>query len=250
MFFLSVRGLGLFNYENFEVSGERFLIEKVVQLAFRGEVPTIFDIGANVGDFSALLRSVYPNAVIHAFEPHPRNFERLRGRGIPGATLYNLALGDADGEVTLFDRDDNDGSKHASLHREVITDIQHIGFVEHRVMVRPLDAVAAEIGVEYIDYLKIDTEGHELSVLLGAKKLLERKAIGCIHFEFNEMNTVSRSFFRDFRIALSGYRFFRMLPDGLLPLEDIPVLCELYGFQNIVAIPADIVMGQGFARLQ
>jgi FkbM family methyltransferase len=249
MFFLSLRGMGLFNYENFDISGEKFFIANVVPLAFRSSIPTIFDVGANVGDFSAMLRSAYPEATIHAFEPHPRNFEQLARREISNASLHNLAIGDVEGEMTLFDHDDNDGSKHASLHREVITDIQKSGCVEHRVSVRTLDGLAEELGIEHIDYLKIDTEGHELAVLLGAQKLLERRAIGCIHFEFNEMNIVSRSFFRDFRKALPGYEFFRMLPDGLLSLQDIPVLCELYGFQNVVAIPAEIVSKQAFARM-
>jgi len=40
------------------------------------------------------------------------------------------------------------------------------------VRVETLDDIAAKEGVEYIDFLKIDTEGHELAVLSGASRLL------------------------------------------------------------------------------
>jgi hypothetical protein len=100
-----------------------------------------------------------------------------------------------------------------------------------------LDDVAANEGVEYIDFLKIDTEGHELAVLSGGSRLLREKRIGHIQFEFNALHVFSRAFFRDFRNILSDYELYRLLPKGLLPLDTSITSTEIFGFQNILAVP-------------
>src|SRR6185436_3522307 len=87
-----------------------------------------------------------------------------------------------------------------------------------------------------VDFLKIDTEGNELKVLKGAQSLLQKNAIRAIQFEFNEMNVVSRVFLRDFYDILAGYTFYRLLPDGLLPLGRYSARNEIFAFQNIFAV--------------
>jgi hypothetical protein len=99
-----------------------------------------------------------------------------------------------------------------------------------------LDLFCKERQISQIDFLKIDTEGHELSVLKGASHLISKKNIKLIQFEFNEMNVVSRAYMRDFLGLLANYQLHRLLPDGLLPLNDCVQDTELFGFQNIVAI--------------
>lgn len=86
--------------------------------------------------------------------------------------------------------------------------------------------------------LKIDTEGNEFKVLLGCLEALKEKRINAIHIEFNEMNIVSKVSFKDFWDLLSDYNFYRILPGGgLLPIKNYsPIMCEIYAFQNIVAI--------------
>ena len=73
-----------------------------------------------------------------------------------------------------------------------------------------------------IDLLKIDTEGNEFNVLKGAKKLFEFNKIKAIHFEFNQMNIVSKSSFKDFWDLLNeNFIFYRILPRGrLLPIVE------------------------------
>jgi hypothetical protein len=109
--------------------------------------------------------------------------------------------------------------------------------VSTEIVIETLDDIAKREGIEFIDFLKIDTEGHELAALQGASTLLENGRIGCIHFEFNEMNVVSRVFFRDFRKILHQYKLFRLLPNGMLPVGSGPLGSEIFAFQNIVALP-------------
>ncbi len=82
----------------------------------------------------------------------------------------------------------------------------------------------------------MDVEGGELAILEGAHQLIKEARLGVIQFEFNEMNIISHSFLHDFRKLLPNYRIYRLLPAGLLPLPEDPLLSEIFGFQNLVAI--------------
>lgn len=241
LFHLSLRGLGVFNYQTFRISGERYLIHRLLPcLIGKTGQPTMFDVGANEGMFSSDLLAVFPNASVCSFEPHGKTFERLSARVGDRCSVFNFGLGESAGSMKLYDVGDHaEGTSHASLYANVISDIHHREVDAVDVEIKRLDDVASELGVDRIDFLKIDTEGHELSVLKGAEQLLAENRIDVIHFEFNDMNVVSGCFMRDFHLMLEGYRLFRLLPDSLLELTGIPALTEIFGFQNIIAIRQD-----------
>jgi hypothetical protein len=108
--------------------------------------------------------------------------------------------------------------------------------VESEVKIISLDVYVKENGLEKICLLKIDTEGHELEVLKGARGCLESGKIDLIHIEFNEMNVISRVFFRDFLTVLKDYIPYRLLPSGAIQLNRSPLMTELFAFQNIIFI--------------
>ena len=239
LFNLSIRGLGILNYETNYLSGEdSYLKYKLSQIAR----PVVFDVGANIGDYIKSIYLANPASIVYAFEPHPENIKRLREEvstisNKNQISIINSAASDSSGQLALYDYSQNDGSPHASLYREVIEDIHHAKSIHHKIQVVTLDQFCDHHNIYYIDLLKIDTEGHELSCLQGAQNLLARRAIRAIQFEFNEMNIISHVTFKDFWDLLRGYRFFRLLPGGrLLPIEAYrPLLCGIYAYQNIVA---------------
>lgn len=241
LFRLSLRGLGILNYENMKITGEEFLITKFLPKIFGNKEPIIFDVGANIGEYTNILMNSFPKAKIYSFEPHPATFSVLLSKNFKdNIKLYNIALGEKEETLSLYNQaDDNEDSTFASLHREAISEILKKEVTEIKVPVNTLDNIAKTEKLNKIDFLKIDTEGNELAVLKGASFLLNNCKIGCIHFEFNEMNVISRTFMRDFRVLLKNYRLYRLLPHGLLPLNDIPLSSELFAFQNILAIPTD-----------
>lgn len=233
---IALKGLGVLNYYNEEVSGEEYFISNMLPWITSQENPVFFDVGANKGNYSCLLASKYPNSKIFAFEPHPKCFLELSLLKIKNFYPIQIALGSTVGNFTLFDRADIDDSTHASLYEGVIKEIHHQRTSTYEVSVNTLDLVAESLGIEYIDLLKIDTEGNELSILQGGKKFIEQDRIGVIQFEFNEMNTISHVFFCDFRKLLKNYSFYRLLPHGLLPIPNDPLLSEIFAYQNILAI--------------
>ncbi|BAZ32327.1 hypothetical protein NIES4074_48290 [Cylindrospermum sp. NIES-4074] len=240
LFKLGLKGMGVLNHRDVILSGEKHLIAKILKKKIKNEQPVIFDIGANIGNYTSLLLDSFPKAQIHAFEPHPKNYSRLTERMFTNnVKSHNIALGEECGTLTLYDKADANGSTHASIYKEVISEIYKQEVVTVDVSIDTLDKVAEREGIRYIDFLKIDTEGNELAILKGASRLLEESRIGYIHFEFNEMNIFSKVFFRDFVKLLHNYNFFRLLPSGLLPLGDTPLETELFAYQNILAVPKD-----------
>jgi FkbM family methyltransferase len=201
--------------------------------------PVVLDVGANDGGYSRDIVAINPSATVFAFEPHPLTFERLVSNIEAHKNIrpFNYAVGDRPGGQILYDRRSESGTAHASIFREVIEDIHMAQSSKFEVNVITLDEFIEEQRLARVDLLKIDTEGYELNVLKGGVKAIRSGIFKAIQFEFNEMNVVSRVFFKDFMEVLPQYQFYRMLSGGLQRIDRYsPVRCELFAFQNIVAI--------------
>lgn len=236
LFDLGLRGLGILNYQDQKISGEFAFLRYYLK---DKESPVVFDVGANAGLYSRDVVAINSSATVFAFEPHPGTFERLRSNTEAHGNIhaFNCAAGDRPGLLTLYDRPTECGTPHASIFREVIEDIHKVQSSHYEVKSITLDAFIEEQRVRRVDLLKIDTEGYELNVLKGGVKAIRSGIFRAIQFEFNEMNVVSRVFFKDFIEMLPQYRLHRMLPGGLQRIDNYrPLQCELFAFQNIVAI--------------
>lgn len=234
---LSLFGLGLRNYENDIVSGEKSFI-KFLKAENRLHTGVILDVGANIGNYSVMLRHHGITLPIFAFEPHPVAFQKLTAIAADhNFTAVPKGMGEESGNATIYDYQGDGGSEHASMYKGVIEHL-HQGKAEAVVIsLTTIDEFVAENAISKIALLKIDTEGHELSVLKGAKQTLSSGVAEIIQIEFNEMNIISKIFFRDIVDELPDYDFYRMLPDGLQPLGPYnSTNYEIFSFQNIVAL--------------
>ncbi len=124
------------------------------------------DVGANVGIYTWHLRRL-SNSVV-AFEPQPDMAGFLR-RALPASvTVHQAALSDRRVTLELRVPVDPDLSGNASV--EATNSLEDKPFRTLDVACHRLD----DLGLERIGFLKIDVEGHELSVLQGALATLER----------------------------------------------------------------------------
>ena len=183
--------------------------------------------------------AIVPKQVSICFEPHPRSFQILQKTAQSDDLIaLPLACGARSGNAKLFDFADRDGSKEATIYSDVFEQL-HFGkpSLAHDVKVTTVDEFSDAHGIERIDLLKVDVEGAELDVLIGAQKLISELRINAIQFEFGQAYAVRRTRMRDFCDLLAGYRLFRLLPRGLLPLGPYrPVAHETFHFQNVVAL--------------
>ena len=234
---LSMRGLGILNFENELVTGEYHFRSKILPKYCKEDSPVLLDVGANEGGYSKLLIDTFPQSKIIAFEPHPSTASKLKKDFGSRINVQQMALGSGVGTITLFDYLNADGSQHASIYEDVIKDIHHGKAIGHTVDVDRLDSVAERLGLsDRINLIKVDTEGNELEVLKGASRLIGSGNVDLFHVEFNEMNVISRVFLRDIQNILPDYVAFRLLPAGALRVSIETFRRELFAFQNIVFI--------------
>jgi len=235
LYMLSLRGMGILNYENRKITGEEHFLKQFLKGVRR---PVILDVGANVGDYASMVKEICPDAEVYSFEPHPETFVRLSDRAERyGFKAFNVGCSNENTKLKLYDYAESSITSHASLYRDVIEKIHKGQSRELMVDIIKLDDFVTKHNINEVDLLKIDTEGHELKVLEGLERFISLGKVKAIHFEFNEMNVESRVFLKDFYSKLNEYTLFRMLPRGLVKINEyVPVYCELFAFQNIVAI--------------
>ena len=238
---LALQSLGVMNWENPTVSGEIDFVSRLAPLARTRDTFTVLDVGANNGDYSTLILRTIPSSKVYAFEPNPLLFKHLQtSLSLTNFHPINAAVGSEDGEAILYDYDGSNGTGHASLFPGVIEDIHgNPSPFGHAVKQLKLDSFLESISIGWVDLMKIDVEGNELNVLNGCRERLKAGRFGVIQFEFNEMNLVSRVFFRDFAGTLTDYKLYRLLPQGMIRLWNNRYhhyQQEVFAYQNVVAI--------------
>jgi FkbM family methyltransferase len=151
--------------------------EAQLLVALLGELRSkvALDVGAELGDITALLREAGAERVI-AFEPAPDNIARLTERFADDGKVVVLpkAVSSEDGELELHLSTSAAGSPisygHTFLSR---SNTDEIGWNETvTVGTRSLDSLVREGAIDtQVGILKIDTEGFDLEVLKGMGKL-------------------------------------------------------------------------------
>jgi FkbM family methyltransferase len=193
-------------------------IHAALSLTYRPQ-PVIFDVGANVGKWSSRLLAADPSATLFLFEPSPFCREKIAARPeLCHVTVTPAAVGEKAGKALLHFSQPTDGS--ASLHAREDSFFEDRTYSQIEVDVVTIDDFIASHQLEFIDFLKMDIEGHELFALQGAKKALAERRIGALLFEFGSGNINSQTFFRQFwkLLTAAGFRIWRITPGGK-PIE-------------------------------
>ena len=147
------------------------------QLALRAMLSAgvaFYDVGANVGFFTIIAaRLLGPAGRIFCFEPLPENYRQIRHNAMLNSftniEIIGTALGSFDGEASFWTSAEPTWGKLVSTGK-----VPDKMTGEIKVPVRRLDGIVAESRLPPPDAIKIDVEGAEVDVLLGATETLRR----------------------------------------------------------------------------
>jgi len=152
------------------------------------EARCVIDIGANIGIFTMAVKLKAPEATVYAFEPIPETFQVLeqnvRLLGCSDVHLYNVAVGSQDQveqTFTFYTNMPGNSTAVPALKEEKRPALEQIFGKEaldfasqsetRTVQVRTLSSVIREREITSVDFLKIDVEGSEISVLDGIEDM-------------------------------------------------------------------------------
>ena len=167
---------------------------------------TILDVGSNVGTFIEFInKNLDGRLKFHSFEPieelckiQEKNFANL------DISINNIGVGSTPGKSIFYT---NSVSSQSSFVKKENSNIGRI-VNEEEIVVNSIDKYCEDNNIEFIDILKIDTEGTDYDALLSAKKMFQNKAINLIKIEItNEPSNFTNifSFFQNYNYELLGF---------------------------------------------
>ena len=186
------------------------------------------DVGANIGHMSSIMAAkAGEDGTVHLFEPHPQVYQELNYNILKWSAAldvcrlqaHNFGLSDVNGEGIIEMPDTFDGNRGTAfvVDANVVTS-QH-GVRDVIKLQRLDDFWAANGDGKQIDLMKIDVEGHELSVLKGAAGLIEKGMIRDIVFEENRPYPTDVTDY----LAAQGFSVYLLDKGFWGPLVSVPV---------------------------
>lgn len=153
---------------------EHGIVSEISRVVAESQRRTLVDVGANIGLVSLAVLAAVPDATIFAFEPGPHQqrllAETIRRNGLEERLrLSPLALSNEAGRAAFM--------VHSTRHAagDGLRDTGRSGRARHvTVRTETLDRWWDANGRPAVDVMKLDTEGSELWILQGARRLLER----------------------------------------------------------------------------
>lgn len=188
-------------YSDLDVMRELF-VEEEYDFEVRPAPEVILDAGANIGLSSLDLKLRYPAARIYCLEPDPAAYDKLVANTARYADVIpiNVALGGKD-ETRAF---------YTSAESWISSLVRTRDFQQPvETVVKSLDRLITELGLERIDLLKLDVEGAEAEALAGCTRLdVVATIFGELHLEL--IGGTPTSFFHRY---LEGFEISRVSGD-------------------------------------
>jgi len=216
---------------------ERLFVERCLS---GGGAGVAFDVGANVGAFTCAMASL--GAQVHAFEPVPETFCRLKNNVKSNGLLHRvqlncLAVGREAGMVKFHIEEHSAATNRMARPDDVAagaaTSTQLVATVS-------LDDYCRHQGIERIDLLKLDVEGMEPLALQGARSFLQGRRIAALLVEICPVNLKGlglavNDLCREFEAV--GYTPYELEPSGAVGERLSRAALSAMTLENVALLP-------------
>jgi FkbM family methyltransferase len=198
--------------------------ERVLDI-YLNDSDVVVDVGANIGGLSLKAASrVGSTGRVYSIEAHPETYRYLVGNirlnQFDNIRTFNIAVGEKEGVVNFTNKRADD-----------MNEISPEGDI--KVPVSTLDRIlGSEVGV--VHFLKVDVEGYEKFVMLGACELLKKTR--CVYFESMECNFQRHGYSTPELIEILRYAGFRILRLAGEQLQEMPPNHVSNGLENLLAV--------------
>src|SRR6195256_3018495 len=170
------------------------------------------DVGANCGLYTRRLARL--SRQVYAFEPSHKMADLLRRTSPSNVSVHEIALSDQTGNAELFIPQDDHELIYGLASLEPAVGASNKQIVSVSVPTARLDAIVHQ----NVAFVKIDVEGHELSVLNGAVELLEHsQPVFLVEAEDRHRVQATRSIFEFF--VNRSYRGFFLKEGSATPID-------------------------------
>ncbi len=221
------------NFSLIDVSGEKDFAFKLIKEYNKEEKLVIFDIGANMGEYSEMLikhcDKLNINYQLHLFEPQKECVEILLSKfnANPNVIINNLAVSSENGYIDFYM--ETKGASSSSIYkREVFVQSEKV-----QVSCIKLDDYIIKNNINKINFIKIDLEGHELEVLRSLQNSFDK--IENIQFEYGGTYLDSKCTLKDAYVLLrDSYHIGKINSNGVNFTPYTKAL-EDYEYSNYIA---------------
>ncbi len=171
----------------------------------------LIDVGASFGDFTFQALEIFPSLKVIAFEPIDKVFKsnKKRFKNNKNVEIYNLALGNQDGEVSFNENDYSYSSSILELSDIHVNEFKYTSKSTFtNVPIKKLDCVINADKMLKPLLIKIDVQGFEKEVLLGGTEILKYADYLIIEVSFCELY-IGQPLFEEINSLLSdlGFRY-------------------------------------------
>ncbi len=155
-------------------------------------IRTVIDVGANRGQFARTARTMFPKSQIYSFEPLTDCYEEIRRdfAGDPKLQAFNVAIGAEGGSITMHRNQFDASSSMLPTSEAMARDFPFARSASDvTVQVQTLDEACRGLALDPQVLLKIDVQGYEDKVILGATKVLQATAVVIVEVSFEALYT-------------------------------------------------------------
>lgn len=193
VYFEKVTGLTIFNILPIGINP----VYDVKRILKNEDFNVLFDVGANIGQSTKNFQTYFPQANIYSIEPGIDSFRKLELLASNNANIhcYNIALSNKNEKIKFYvDKNNPTSTMNSSVKEEKLEEINQYKIMN--IKAQTLDFFCKQHNINHINFLKIDTEGNDFSVLKGAEKMMRDFSIDLIQIEvgMNPSNTFHNPF--------------------------------------------------------